>query len=416
MTDLPYLRLVKQCRSCGAGLLPILSLGSTPLANSLLPPEGGVATQYPLDLLRCPECSLVQLEQVISPAALFSDYVYFSSVSDALVDHARGFVEQLTAREQLGSRSLVIEIASNDGYLLQFVKRHGVPVLGIEPAANIAQVARDRTQIPTLTRFFTKDLADELAAQGQHADAVIGNNVLAHVPELNDFVAGVAGILKPSGTAVFEVPYLKDLLDNVEFDTIYHEHQCYYSLTALEAVFQRHGLSVWAVNRIPIHGGSLRVWVAPEGRRQPDISVDTLLGEEAAWGVASAKPYRQFADAVASLKSRLMALLGQLQDRGAHIAAYGAAAKGVTLTSYCGIGRKHIDFVVDRSPHKQGMRFPVDALAIEPPSALLQRHPEYTLMLTWNFAAEILRQQAEYTAQGGKFIIPVPDPRVVGGA
>jgi SAM-dependent methyltransferase len=411
----PDLSVVTGCRACqSSGLVTILSLGQTPLANSLLAETDPLPPPlYPLDLVRCPRCGLVQIAQVVAPTRLFSDYVYFSSTSDTMLRHAEALVAHLLRAESLGPDSLVVEIASNDGYLLQYVKRAGVPVLGIEPAANIARYAEAEKGIPTLAEFFGRDVAMRLADQGRRADAILGNNVLAHVPDLNGFVAGVATLLKPSGVAVFEVPYLGDMLQKIEFDTIYHEHQCYYSLTALGHLFERHGLSLVDVERLPIHGGSLRVSLAPRGQRAPHARVAGLLAEEQAWGVLGDEPYARFATAVVELKQRLIGLLERLKADGARIAAYGAAAKGVTLTSYCGVGRQYLDYVVDRSVHKHGKRFPVDGLPIYPAEHLAADRPDYALLLTWNFAAEILQQQASYRAAGGRFIVPVPEPRVV---
>jgi SAM-dependent methyltransferase len=393
-------------------LRQVLSLGRTPLANSLLPAEGGTLPTYPLDLVRCTTCSLVQLAQIVAPDVLFSDYVYFSSNSETMLRHAESMVEQLVRREQLGQDSLAVELASNDGYLLQYFKQRGIPVLGIEPAANIARVAEMEKGIPTLAAFFGREVAEDLVRKSTCADVIIGNNVLAHVPDLNGFISGVATLLKSSGVAVFEVPYVRDMLDNVEFDTIYHEHQCYYSLTALQQAFSRHSLDVVDVERMAIHGGSVRVSVAPRGQREPSTRVGALVAEEHGWGVLDDAPYVRFAEAVARLKDQLRGLLDQLKSSGARLAAYGAAAKGVTLASYCGIGANYLDFVVDRSPHKQGRRFPVDGLAILPPAALIENKPAYALLFTWNFADEILRQQADYQAAGGRFVLPIPAPHV----
>lgn len=405
---------VTACRGCGrADLEPIIKLGPTPLANDLpLPTEPGPLPTFPLDLVRCTACTLVQLGQIVSPERLFSDYLYFSSFSDALVVHAGELVDELMQSEHLDSTSLAVEIASNDGYLLQHFVRHGVPVLGIEPARNIASVANDKG-IRTISEFFGVDLGQRLAENGQNADVLIGNNVLAHVPDLNGFAAGVRSVLKPTAVAQFEFPYLKDMLDEVEFDTIYHEHQCYFSATALQYVFEHNDLELVDVQRVAIHGGSLRLSVAPAGQRRPSARMLDLLAEERAWGVTTAKPYRDFAEAISRLRTELRKLLTNLKDSGARIAAYGAAAKGVTLASYCGIGANDLDFVVDRSTYKQGRLFPVGGLPILPPEELLARNPDYALMFTWNFAGEILRQQSEYTRTGGHFIVPVPTPRVV---
>jgi SAM-dependent methyltransferase len=330
-----------------------------------------------------------------------------------MLRHAEAMADELAGRESLDERSLVVELASNDGYLLQFFKRRGIPVLGIEPAANIARWASTEKGIPTLAEFFGRRVAEGLAATGRCADVVIGNNVLAHVPELNDFIDGVATLVKPSGLGVFEVPYVRDMLEQVEFDTIYHEHQCYFSLTALQHAFGRHDLEVVDVERVAIHGGSLRVSVAPRGQRQPAPRVDALLVEERGWGVMEAAPYATFARAVDTLRHDLRALLDNLKSNGARLAAYGAAAKGVTLASYCGIGAHDLEFVVDRSPVKQGRRFPVDGLPILPPAALVERRPDFAVLFTWNFADEIVQQQSAYVEAGGRFIRPVPSPHIV---
>jgi hypothetical protein len=298
--------------------------------------------------------------------------------------------------------------------LLQYFKQHGVRVLGIEPAANIARVAEAEKGIPTLPIFFGREAAVDLAGQGSCADVILGNNVLAHVPDLNGFVAGVAILLKSSGVAVFEFPYLQDMLEQVEFDTIYHEHQCYFSLSALTPLFYRHALDIVDVEHLEIHGGSLRLSVAPRGQRPIGNRVTELLRTEDEWGVSHGAAYAGFADAVADVKHALVDMLGRLKDDGARIAAYGAAAKGVTLTSYCGIGRQYLDYVVDRSVHKQGKCFPVGALPIYPPGRLREDRPDYALLLTWNFAEEIMSQQAAYCDDGGRFIIPVPRPRIAG--
>jgi SAM-dependent methyltransferase len=411
------LHVVTACRSCASGpLVQVLALGRTPLANALLPPGDGplsadAVVTYPLDLIRCTACGLTQLAQIVSPTRLFSDYVYFSSTSETMLRHAQALADRLVEQEHLDEHRLVVEIASNDGYLLQYFKRRGVGVLGIEPAANIARVAEAEKGIPTLPVFFGRAVAGDLANQHGGADIVIGINVLAHVPDLNGFVAGVAALLKPSGMGVFEVPYLGDMLDRVEFDTIYHEHQCYFSLFALHSLFTRHNLEVVDIERLAIHGGSLRVSVAPTGRRRPNPAVGALLAAEEAW-VLDDSAYAHFSQSVGVVKNRLLKLLDRLKSTDASIVAYGAAAKGVTLTSYCGIGRQYLEYVVDRSVHKQGQRFPVGGLHIYPPSKLLEDRPEYALLLTWNFAAEIVHQQAAYLATGGKFIVPVPEPRM----
>jgi SAM-dependent methyltransferase len=409
------LSLVTCCRGCHSQrLVPILSLGSTPLANGLLSSDDTLqALRYPLDVVRCAACSLVQLAQVIAPERLFTEYAYFSSYSDAMLLHARELAAELIRAQRLDARSLVIEVASNDGYLLQFFRAAGVPVLGIEPARNVAQVAERERGIPTRVDFLTPHLARALVAEGYQADVLIGINVLAHAPALIDFVEALAILLRPKGVLVIEVPYIVDMVNSTEFDTIYHEHQSYFSVTALDEVFESRGLEIVEVERLPIHGGSLRLTVCHRGARHPSERVRTIRREEQAWGVCGDDVYSGFAARVTTLRQNLAALVHDLKVRGHSVAAYGAAAKGVTLLSCCGLGRGQLDFVVDRSPHKQGLRFPVDGLPIYPPSMLREARIDFALMLTWNFAEEILRQQADYIRAGGRFIVPVPTPTVV---
>ncbi len=354
------------CRSCQQPQLePILSLGRTPLANALLTSAqlASPEARYPLDVVFCPRCALVQITETVPPTVLFSEYLYLSSFSDTVVQNAEELTRRLMTSEQLGPGSLVVEIASNDGYLLQHYHHKGIRVLGIEPAANIAKIAREERGIPTRCDFFGDRVADELCAQGHRADVIHGNNVLAHVADLNGFVRGVATLLKPTGVAVFEVPYVKDLIDHCEFDTIYHEHLCYFSLSALAHLFRRHGLALWHVERIPIHGGSLRVFatrtdVSPDERRAPTPAVADLLHEEAAWGAERIDFYQGFAAGVERLRAELLDLLRGLKAQQKRIAAYGASAKGSTLLNYFGIGPETLEFVVDRSTVKQGRYTP----------------------------------------------------------
>lgn len=401
------------CRSCGSAHLQlVLSLGKTPLANALLSADELAQPEplFPLDLAFCADCSLVQITETVPPEQLFSHYLYFSSFSDTMLRYAEEVASRLVKSRRLGKDCLVVEVASNDGYLLQFYRRAGVTVLGIDPAANVAKAAESRG-VPTLVKFFGPDVATELKASGQTADVLHANNVLAHVGDLNGFVAGVATVLKPGGVAVIEVPHVKTMVDALEFDTIYHEHLCYFSLIALQALFSRHGLVVTDVERLPIHGGSLRLYVEASGA--PSAAVCRLLAEERATGLDRVDFYVNFRHRVQTLRSRLKALLNDLKRDGKRIAAYGASAKGSTLLNYCGIGRETLDFVVDRSTVKQGLYTPGTHLPILAPEALLVRRPDYLLLLVWNLADEILEQQRGYLEQGGHFIIPIPQPKVI---
>lgn len=411
-----------RCRSCGAGGLEmVLSLGRTPLANSLLTTEQLAQPQetYPLDLVFCPACTLVQITETVPPEKLFREYLYFSSFSDTMLAHAQKLAERMTKSRGLDGQRLVVEIASNDGYLLQYYKRAGVRVLGIEPAENIAQVARDERGVETLCEFFSEDLARQLKLNGQGADVLHAHNVLAHVADLNGFVCGLELLLKDDGVAIIEVPYVKEMIDRCEFDTIYHEHLCYFSLTALDHLFQRNGLAIGDVELLPIHGGSLRIFVqqkaalSTKDKPEGSLRVQQMLKEEALWGVGSPEFYRGFAAKVDSLRGQLLQTLAELKAMGKGIAAYGASAKGSTLLNYFGIGQETIDFVADRSPIKQGLYTPGTHLPIYAPEKLLQAMPDYVLLLTWNFAGEILAQQAEYRRRGGRFVIPIPEVSVV---
>jgi SAM-dependent methyltransferase len=405
----------KHCRSCASVELDVfLALGETPLANALLRDEDLTRPEarFPLDVAVCQACGLVQILETVPPEQLFGEYLYFSSFSTTMLEHARTLAERLTAERRLGAGDLVVEIASNDGYLLQWYQRAGVPVLGVEPARNIAKVAVERG-IPTDCAFFGYDTATRLAADGKRAAVIHAHNVLAHVADLNGVVHGLATLLRPDGVVVIEVPYVKDLLDHLEFDTIYHEHLCYFSATALAPLFARHGLELVDVERVAIHGGSLRLQLAHAAAARPSQRVAALLEEEAAWKVLSPATYRGFSERVWGLRDQLRALLARLKADGKRIAAYGASAKGSTLLNTFAIGAETLDFVVDRSSYKQGRYMPGVRLPISPPERLLAEQPDYVLLLTWNFAAEILAQQAEYRARGGRFILPIPSPQVI---
>lgn len=392
-----------RCRACSAvGLLPILSLGAMPLANALLATPDALDGKVPLDVVFCSSCTLVQITEDVAPELLFRDYVYFSSFSDTVLANARELVERLITERALGGDSLVVEIASNDGYLLRNYAARGIQVLGVEPARNIAAVARERG-VETIEEFFTRDLATTLPG----ASVIHANNVLAHVADLNGFVAGIATLLKGDGVAIVEVPYVVDLIEHVEFDTIYHEHLCYFSLTALDRLFSGHGLRIERVERLPIHGGSLRIFAGHRGER--DASVDSLLAQEHAWGIGRHLSYERFGARVRALCDELRRTLSDLRADGKRIAAYGASAKGTTLLGFSGIGAETLEFVADRSTVKQGKWTPGTRLPIVAPEELLTRMPDYLLLLAWNFAPEIMEQQAEYRRRGGRFIVPVPE-------
>lgn len=408
---------ISGCRSCGAsGLAPVLDLGRTPLANRLLKPDQIQQPEptYPLELVFCPACSLVQITETVPPEVLFSDYVYFSSFSDTMVAHARALAEGTVAARRLGGGSLVVEAASNDGYLLQHYQSLGVPVLGVEPAANVAKEAIEKRGVRTVVEFFGAESAKKLVAEFGRADVFHAHNVLAHVADLNGFVEGIHTLLKDDGVAIIEAPYAHPFVEHFEFDTIYHEHLCYFSLTALNRLFRSHGLIIRHAEEVPIHGGSLRI-VA--GRGKPDESPSGTAAIKLAWeqsiGMDRYDYYQRFGSGVDRLKSTLVQLVRDLKAAGRKLAAYGASAKGSTLLNYFGIGADVLDFVADRSTVKQGLLTPGTRLPIVAPDELARRRPDYCLLLTWNFAAEILAQQAEYRKAGGRFIVPIPEVKVI---
>ena len=400
-----------RCRACGGTtFFPVLDLGVTPLANSIIPSADAPQERFPLKVVGCHACSLVQLTDLVPPERLFRTYTYFSSNSDEMVAHARTLVTRLVQERGLGAGSRVFEIASNDGYLLQHYVAAGVPVLGIEPATNIAEVARGRG-IDTISEFFGESLAAALAAEGRTADVVHANNVMAHVPDLRGFVAGLRHALKPGGVAVVEAPYVRDLVERCEFDTVYHEHVFYFSLTALVRLCAAEGLTVTDVERLHIHGGSLRLFITHGG--MPSTRVQALLDEEQALGIVLPEYYATFAERVDALRETVVTLLRRLKAGGATLAAYGAAAKGSTLLNSFGIDATTLDFVADRSIHKQGHYMPGVGIPIVDAQELARRRPDYTLLLVWNFASEVLRQQNAYRRRGGRFIVPIPHVQVL---
>ena len=404
------------CLACGSvQLVPVMSFGDMPLANGLLREEEleRPEPRFPLELVFCESCALLQITESVDPELLFGDYPYFSSTSTTMVERAGELAARLVRERGLAGGDLALEIASNDGYLLQHYARAGVPVLGIDPARNVVEAAKARG-VDTICAFFGESLAGRLASEGRRASVLHANNVLAHVPDVNGVVAGIARVLAEDGVAVVETPYVRDLVERTEFDTVYHEHLFYYSLTALERLFARNGLRIVDVERIDIHGGSLRVFAVRAGsqeRARPPVRA--LLDEEQALGVACARYFEDFAARVAALREELRELLRDLKAQGHRLAAYGAAAKGATLLNSFGIGRDELDFVADRSEHKQGLYMPGVRLPIVAPERLLETMPDEVLLLAWNFADEILEQQAEYRRRGGRFILPLPRPQIV---
>jgi SAM-dependent methyltransferase len=402
------------CRSCGSKDLSIfLSLGNLPLSDGFLEARQLIENEprYPLDVAFCATCSLVQILETVPPEELFgADYPYFSSFTDALLKHSEANVQGRIDERKLNSSSLVVELASNDGYLLQYYRSNGIPVLGIDPAPGPVAAARAKG-IETLEAFFGNELARQLAAEGRRADVIHANNVLAHVADTNGFVEGIATLLKDDGVAVIECPYVKDLIEHGEFDTIYHEHLCYFSVTALRTLFRRHELFITRVVPLSIHGGSLRVFVEKQNR--PEQSVDHYIESEQRLGLDRLDYYADFSNRVSEIRSELSQLLQGLKERKARIVGYGAAAKGTIMLNYVGIGQETLDFVADRNTHKQGRYIPGVRLPIASPERVLAEQPDYVLILPWNFKDEIMAQQAEYRRRGGKFIVPVPRPTII---
>lgn len=408
------------CRSCGkTGAAAVLSLGAAPLAGSLLT-KAQVAEaaaspasepKFPLELVFCEGCSLVQIMETVPPETMFRDHGYMSSSSEDVVAQAEALVTRLTEERKLGKSSLVVEIASNDGYLLQHYAKQGVPVVGIEPARGPAKAATDRG-VRTVTEFFGKDLAASMAKDGQRADVIHANNVLAQVPDLDGVVSGIALTLKDDGVAVIETPYVKDLVDNRGVDAIDHEHYCHFSLTALVALMERHELVVTEVERLAVHNGSLRLFVSkkkgPKKAPKPNAAVKKLLAEEAAGGVATVAPFTGLAKAALALKAELIEKIAELRDQGARIAGYGAAAKGSTLLHFLGVGKSVVDFVVDRDPAKQGRFMPGSHIPVVAPDELRSRQPDVCMLLTWSSRDEIVEHQRVFRENGGKFLVPLP--------
>jgi 2-polyprenyl-3-methyl-5-hydroxy-6-metoxy-1,4-benzoquinol methylase len=405
------------CRFCGTPLHhSFINLDMSPLANAYLRENQLLRMEpfYPLQLYVCEQCFLVQLDEFESPAQIFSDYAYFSSYSQTWLEHARQYSVEIMYRLQLDKHSKVVEIASNDGYLLQNFVQWEIPVLGIEPAANVAEVAIKKG-IPTLSKFFGTDLARELVADGVQADLLVGNNVLAHVPRLNDFVAGMKLLLKPNGVITMEFPHLLHLIKQRQFDTIYHEHFSYFSLITVERVFAHHGLTIFDVDQIPTHGGSLRIYAChTESQAHPvNPRVKALRDIEVFEGFTNLQYYAAFTEAVKQIKADLLMFLIEARRQGKTVVGYGAPAKGNTLLNYCGVGQDFIEYVVDRNPYKQGLYLPGTHIPIRHPSAIPATRPDYLLILPWNLKDEIMQQEAHILEWGGRFVIPIPSVQVV---
>jgi SAM-dependent methyltransferase len=404
--------LVTRCRSCGGRLgVTMADLGLQPASNAFVTSLAAAHEEkrYPLRAKVCESCKLVQLDYDVAPQELFGNYVYFSSYSDHWLVHARQYCEMARRRFGLNAKSLVVELASNDGYLLRNFIEMGVPVLGVDPSDTVAAAA-ERIGVPTLVEFFGESLANTLAADGRQADLIIANNVLAHVPLLNDFVAGIAVLLKADGTVTIEFPHLLELIEHVEFDTIYHEHYSYFSLYAIEQAFSRHGLRLYDAERLPTHGGSLRIYAAHSNRPglEDGALLRTLRAEESAAGLADLDTYPRFAERVENCRQSVLAFLATAKNEGRSVAAYGAAAKGNTLLNFCGVTPADISQVADRNPHKQSKFLPGTHIPVVSPEMLLQARPDYVLILPWNLQAEIRQQLQGIKEWGGRFVTPVP--------
>lgn len=407
---------VTACRACGGHLaVTMADLGMQPPSNAFLASleEAAAEKRYPLRAKVCESCKLVQVDYDVDPQELFGNYVYFSSYSEEWLAHAKAYCDMARRRFGLDASSLVVELASNDGYLLKNFMHMGIPVLGIDPSDTVV-VAAKQLGVPTLVEFFGETVARELVADGRRADLIIGNNVLAHVPLLNDFVAGIALLLKPEGTVTIEFPHLLTLIEHVEFDTIYHEHYSYISLYAIEQVFGRHGLRIYDVEELATHGGSLRIFASHTSR--PNLEDSTALravrAHEAAAGLAELGTYLRFAERVEACRHSLLSFFDSAKRDGKTVAAYGAAAKGNTLLNFCGVGREDITMVADRNPHKQHKLLPGSHIPVVSPEELLRGRPDYVLILPWNIQEEIRRQLRDIAAWGGRFVTPVPLVRI----
>ncbi len=403
------------CRFCSSPLrVTFADLGMSPLANRFVPAAQASAMEpfYPLHAYVCEACYLVQLQDFSTPEDIFSDYLYFSSFSDSWLDHSRQYAERMISKENLSTGSLVVEIASNDGYLLQYFQQSGIRVLGVEPARNVAKYAVAKG-VPTEVAFFGCETAKRLRAEGIQADVMAANNVLAHVPDINDFVGGVQEVLKPQGVMTFEFPHLLRQIEQVQFDTIYHEHYSYLSLLTAQKIFATHGLRIFDVEEISTHGGSVRVYVCHmDASRQETARPGEVIRAEIEAGLQEIVTYERFATMAQKTKYDLLTFLIQAKREGKRVAAYGAPAKGNTLLNYCGVKSDLVEFTVDRSPHKQGRLLPGTRIPIRAPEAVREAKPDYLLILPWNLRPEIMQQMADIRTWGGRFVTPIPTVEV----
>ena len=404
------------CRFCGTKLEhTFVDLGMSPLCESYLSADhlNQMEPFYPLHVYVCEKCFLVQLQEYVTPEHIFSDYAYFSSYSDSWLAHANKYTDQMVERFAIGEQSLVVEVASNDGYLLQYFVEKQIPVLGIEPAANVAAVAVQKG-VSTLVKFFGTETARELAASGKRADLLLGNNVLAQVPDLNNFVAGMKILLKPAGVITMEFPHLQRLMEQNQFDTIYHEHFSYFSLVAVEKIFAAHGLTLFDVEELHTHGGSLRIYArhTEDSSKPVSAHITELRAREESMGYSRLETYSRFAEQVKETKRKLLEFLIEAKRSGKKIAGYGAPGKGNTLLNYCAIRTDFLDYTVDRNPHKHGRFLPGTHVPIYPPDRIRETRPDYVLILLWNLKDEIIKQNGFIREWGGMFVVPIPEVKV----
>ena len=407
---------MKTCRFCNAELKQVfVDLGMSPLANSFLSLDmlGKKENLYPLRVFVCNHCLLVQLEEFESAENIFTNYAYFSSYSDTWLTHAENYVNMIISRFNFNSKNQIVEIASNDGYLLQFFKKKGIPILGIEPAKNVAKVAEEKG-IPTITKFFGTKTAEELASTGKQANLLLGNNVLAHVPNLNDFVSGMKILLKPEGIITMEFPHLLKLIQQIQFDTIYHEHFSYFALFVIQKIFSRHGLVIFDVDELPTHGGSLRIYAKHVENNTLEINenVNAVLKKEEEFGLGDISLYKTFQKKVDKVKQDVCYFVTKVKKENKKIVCYGAPAKGNTLLNFCELGTTFIDYTVDRNPHKQGLYLPGTHIPIKSPEKTLETKPDYLIILPWNLKEEIMSQMSYIRNWSGKFVVFIPKVKI----